>query len=101
MSQVPRDTIESTLPKKGFVLDPAKPSHKYFYHEYNGKRTGAYAYTSRGTSYKTYGDELLKRMKVELRLETLKEVRDLLLCPMDADAYNNKLIEKGVFSKNP
>ena len=83
------------------MLVPAKQSHKYFYHEYNGQRTGAYAYTSRGTSYKTYGDELLKRMKVELRLETLKEVRDLLLCPMDADAYNNKLIEKGVFSKNP
>jgi hypothetical protein len=101
MPQVPRDTIESTLPKKGFVLDPAKPSHEYFYHEYNGQRTGAYAYTSRGTSYKTYGDELLKRMKVELRLETLKEVRDLLLCPMDADAYNNKLIQKGIFSKNP
>lgn len=101
MSQVPRDTIESTLPKKGFVLAPAKQSHKYFYHEYNGKRTGAYTYTSHGSSYKTYGDELLKRMKVELRLETLKEVRDLLLCPMDADAYNNKLIEKGVFPINP
>jgi hypothetical protein len=70
-------------------------------HEYNGKKTGAYAFISRGTSYKTYGDELLKRMKLQLRLETLKEVKDLLLCPMDADAYNNKLIEKGVFSKNP
>jgi len=101
MSQVPRDTIESTLPKKGFVLDPAKQSHKYFMHEYNGKKTGAYAFTSRGTSYKTYGDELLKRMKAQLRLETLNEVKDLLLCPMDADAYNNKLIQKGIFSKNP
>lgn len=100
MSQVPRDTIESTLPKKGFVLDSSKPSHKYVMHEYNGKRTGAYAYTSHGSSYKTYGDELLKRMKVELRLESLKEIRDLLLCPMDADAYNNKLVEKGVFPKN-
>ena len=79
----------------------AKPgSAKYFMHEYNGKGTGAYAYTSHGSSYKTYGDELLKRMKVELRLESLKEVRDLLLCPMDADAYNNKLVEKGVFPKN-
>ncbi len=101
MSQVPRDTIESTLPKKGFVLDPSKHSHKYFYHEHNGQRTGAYAYTSRGTSYKTYGDELLKRMKGELRLDTLKEVRDLLLCPMDATAYNNKLVEKGLLPKIP
>jgi hypothetical protein len=38
---------------------------------------------------------------MQLRLETLKEVRDLLLCPMDADAYNKKLIEKGVFPINP
>lgn len=101
MSQVPRDTIESTLPKKGFVLVPAKQSHKYFHHEYNGKKTGAYAYTSHGSNYKTYGDELLKRMRVPLKLDTLKDVKDLLLCPMDADAYNKKLIEKGVFSKNP
>jgi hypothetical protein len=101
MSQVPRDTIESTLPQKGFVLDGTKQSHRYFYHEYNGKRTGAYAFTSRGSNYKTYGDELLKRLKVQLRLETLKDVRDLLLCPMDAEAYNNKLIEKHVFSKDP
>ncbi len=101
MSQVPRDTIESTLPKKGFVLDPAKQGHKYFMHEYNGKRTGAYTYTSHGSNYKTYGDTLLKPMRMQLRLETLKEVRDLLLCPMDADAYNKKLIEKGVFPENP
>ncbi len=101
MSQVPRDTIESNLPKKGFVLDPAKSGHKYFMHEYNGKRTGAYTYTSHGSDYKTYGDELLKRMKDQLRLDTLKEVRDLLNCPMDADAYNTKLIAKGLFSKDP
>ncbi|HEV8328456.1 MAG TPA: hypothetical protein VGQ08_13325 [Nitrospiraceae bacterium] len=101
MSQVPRDTIESSLSKKGFVLDPAKPSHKYFYHEYNGKRTGAYTYTSHGSSFKTYGDTLLKRMKIELRLDTLKDVKDLLICPMNAETYNAKLIEKGVFPKTP
>lgn len=99
MSQVPRDTIESTLPKKGFVIDSTKQSHKYFYHEYNGQRTGAYTYTSHGSSYKTYGDELLKRMKEQLRLDTLKEVRDLLLCPMDAEAYNDKLGQKGLLHK--
>lgn len=101
MSQIPRDKIESALPQKGFVLDAAKSSHKYFYHEYNGKRTGAYTYTSHGSNYKAYGDPLLKPMRMQLRLDTLKEVRDLFLCPMDADMYNNKLIEKGVFPKHP
>ena len=97
MSQVPRDMIESALPKKGFVSVPAKQSHRYFYHEYNGQRTGAYAYTSHGSNYKTYGDELLKRMRIPLKLETLKDVKDLLLCPMNLETYNNKLIAKGVF----
>jgi hypothetical protein len=96
VSQVPRDTIENNLPKKGFVLENA--AHRYFYHEYKGKRTGAYTYTSHGSGYKTYGDQLLKRMKIELRLDTLKDVRDLLTCPMDGEAYNTRLIEKGVFS---
>lgn len=101
MSQIPRDKIESTLTQKGFVLDAAKSSHKYFYHEYKGKRTGAYTYTSHGSSYKTYGDTLLKPTRMQLRLDTLKEVRDLLLCPMDADMYNTRLIGKGVFPKSP
>ena len=101
MSQISRDTIESTLQKKGFISDPAKQSHKYFMHEYNGKRTGAYTYTSHGSNYKVYGDTLLVPMRKQLRLDTLREVRDLLLCPMDADTYNKKLIRKGVFPENP
>lgn len=100
MSQIPRDTIESALPKKGFV-EGAKQSHRYFYHEYKGKRTGAYTYTSHGSNYKTYGDELLKRMRVQLRLDTLQEVRDFLNCPMTSDVYNHKLMAKGVFQKDP
>ena len=101
MSQVPRDTIESSLQKKGFALDPDRSSHKYFYHEYEGKKTGAYAYTSHGSGYKTYGDELLKRLRRLLKLDTLKDVKDLLLCPMDANTYNAKLKENGTIPENP
>lgn len=101
MSQIDREKIEGSLEKKGFVLSSDKTKHKYFMHTYKGKETGPYAYTSHGSSYKTYGDELLKRMKVELRLDTLKEVRDLLNCPMDAEAYNAKMIAKGVFPGDP
>ncbi len=97
MSQVPRDTIESSLLQKGFVQEHTH--HRYFHHEYNGKRTGVYTYTSHGSNYKTYGNPLLKPMKNQLRLDTLQEVKDLLLCPMDGEKYNNKLVEKGVFTK--
>jgi len=101
MSKVPRETIESALLKKGFVLDSSKTDHKYFMHEYKGKRTGPYTYTSHGSGYKDYGDTLLKPMKKQLKLDTLKEVKDLFICPMDAEAYNNKMIEKGIFSEVP
>lgn len=94
MSQIDRDQIERSLLKKGFIREDSH--HRYFYHEFNGKRTGAFTYTSHGSGYKTYGDPLLKRMKKELRLETLNDVKDLLGCPMDEDQYNEKLKVKGL-----
>ena len=95
--QIPRDTIESSLPKKGFVREDSH--HRYFYHEYKGKRTGAYTYTSHGSKYKTYHEPLFKRMKKELRLDRVKEVEDLFLCPIDGDGYNGKLREKGYLNE--
>jgi hypothetical protein len=93
MSQIDREQIERSLQKKGFVKE--ETHHRYFYHEHNGKRTGAFTYTSHGSGYKTYGDTLLKRMKTELRLDTLQEVKKLLECPMDGVQYNEKLKSKG------
>lgn len=92
--QVDRRQIESALPQKGFVEQ--KTHHRYFYHEYEGKRTGAYTYTSGGSGYKTYGAPLLKRMKTELRLDTIAQVADLCNCPMSGNGYNNVLKAKGV-----
>jgi len=66
------------------------------YHEFNGKRTRAYTYVSTGSGYKSYGDALLKRMKKELCLDTLQEVKRLLECDMDGAEYNRKLRSKGL-----
>ncbi len=93
--QIDTKQIESALRKKGFVEEGG--SHKYFYHEVGNKRTGAFAYTSRGSGYKTYGDSLLKIMKKELRLDTLNQVKRLMECPMDAEEYNTILKQKGIF----
>lgn len=92
--QVERRTIESNLPNKGFIEE--RSHHKYFYHEYNGLRTGAYTYTSHGSQYKDYSIPLLKRMKKELRLDTIKQVVDLFVCPLDRDGYNKILRDKGI-----
>lgn len=95
--QIERRIIESNLPSKGFVKDDST-HHKYFYHEYQGKRTGAYTYTSHGSGYKTYTINLIKRMKTHLYLKSNREVFDLCTCPIDGEEYNQKLIAKGVFT---
>ena len=90
-----RRIIEASLRKKGFIQEGG--DHRYFYHEVRGKRTGAYAYVSRGSGYKVYSDNLLSAIKKELRLDTLKQVRDFLRCPMSSEEYNSILKSKGVF----
>lgn len=49
--QVDKRIIESSLAKKGFIREETT-HHTYFYHEYNGKRTGITAYTSHGDKIK-------------------------------------------------
>ena len=95
--QIPRDTIEASLPKKGFVQEDSH--HRYFYHEYKGRRTGAYTYTSHGSKYKTYHEPLFKRMMKELRLDRTREVKELFLCPIDGVGYNQILKAKGLIKE--
>jgi hypothetical protein len=94
MAKISRDQIESALPRKGFVREDS--SHRYFYHEYYGKRTGVITFTSHGSEYKDYGDTLLKLMKRQLRLDTTRDLSMLLLCQIDGDGYNDILRQKGI-----
>lgn len=92
--QIDRKEIESSLVAKGFVREDTH--HRYFYHEVKGKRTGIQTYTSHGSDFKTYGDNLLKMMKRQLRLDTLTQVVDLLKCPMTGEDYYKNLKKKGL-----
>lgn len=92
---IKRAQIERALKSKGFVQDDSS-HHRYFHHEVKGRRTGAYAYTSRGTSYSDYSDSLIGRMKHTLKLDSTKEAIALLDCTMTADGYNSILQKKGL-----
>lgn len=94
--QIDRRKIESSLSNKGFVRKDDS-HHRYFHHEYKGKPTGAYTYTSHGSSekYKTYSEPLFRMMKEQLHLDRVKQVEELFLCPIDGDDYNQILREKG------
>ena len=91
---IPRRQIETALGAKGFVRRNNK--HRYFHHVYRGKQTGIVTFTSHGPSYKVYDDSLLGAMKRQLGLDTMRQVRDLLLCPISGDEYVRILREKGV-----
>jgi len=70
--QIPKRVIKKSLKKKGFV--EKEGDHKYFYHEYKGKRTGAYAKVSHGSrKYKDYGIQLIRLLKRQLLLILLKK----------------------------
>ena len=94
--QVERREIESNLVKKGFIKE-TNGDHRCFHHEYKGKRTGVSTYVSHGSKHKSYGISLIKEMKKQLRLDTIKDALNLLKCPMKEDQYNRILIDKNVF----
>jgi len=76
--------IAKSLLNKGFTKTVSH--HTYFHHIADGKETGAYTYLSHGGP-KDYGDSLLKPMRIQLRLETIRQVRDLFMCPLSAREY--------------
>jgi hypothetical protein len=92
--QIDRSEIEASLAAKGFIKEDSH--HRYFYHEVEGKRSGVFTYTSHGSHYKTIGDNLLKQMKKQLRLDTSAQIADLFKCPMTGDGYNELLRKKGM-----
>jgi len=86
--KVDRNKIVSNLPKKGFVKDDTH--HIYFHHHYNGDTTGIHTYVSHSKKVE-YSGNLLAQVRKQLRLDSNKDVLDLVNCPMDEDQYNNIL----------
>ena len=92
--QIDRKDIEASLVSKGFIKEDTH--HRYFHHEAEGKRTGISTHTSHGSHYKSYGDNLLKLMKKQLRMDSLGQLVDLIECPMTGDDYKEFLKKKGL-----
>lgn len=94
--KVDRARVERSLQRKGFRRD-STGHHIYFFHEYEGKKTGIKTFLSHSKKLKDISGDLLVKMKRHLRLDSTPDAVDLLECPMDGDAYNEKMIQKGVF----
>ena len=90
--------IESSLLKKGFVRKQG--DHRYYHHKFEGKFTGVNTKFSLGSKHKRIDNSLLAKIKRQLKLDTLDELRDLVDCPMSKEQYLEKLMEKGLVPRN-
>ncbi|MFZ4791823.1 MAG: hypothetical protein ACOYMW_13200 [Candidatus Competibacteraceae bacterium] len=84
--------VEKGLKAKGFQSESG--DHRYFhYYSTSGKKTRVFTKTSHGTN--EIDDILLARMAKQCQL--FRPDFDLLIdCPLSREAYERKLIEKGV-----
>lgn len=95
MRALPRDDIEIALNKKGFEMEDSR-DHRFWFFLYKGQRTEIRTKTSRGSKYKDYPIGLLKRIKEQLRLDSLNQLKDLVECPIDKEDYEEILKKKGI-----
>ena len=95
--KIRRRDLERSLPRKGFTRDATGRKHVWFYHKYKGRETSPRTCISHSPAMKDISGDLLTQMRKQLRLDTCEEVVKLVGCPMDGDAYNEKMIQKGVF----
>jgi hypothetical protein len=92
MAQRDRDEIQKALLKKGFYQK--NKDHMFFYFK---KNDAVFTKISRGSSYKTYGDDLLSKMSKQLRL-TKQELLNFIDCPLNKENYLEILRTKGFIS---
>jgi hypothetical protein len=95
---IPRKTIEKSLLSKGFVLCQEDRDHRFYHFFYKGKKTMARTKISTGTAYGEYGDSLFKLMVQQLQLQNVRQVRNLLACPMSLEEYTSLLVGRGCIS---
>jgi len=88
--------IISTLKKKGFVLNPDKGSHKFFYLEVDGKKTGIFTFVSHGS--KDYDKHLLSQIKKQLKFTENTKMDAFFECHMSGADYIDMLRKAGVLS---
>lgn len=83
----------SVLQKKGFVLNPEKGSHKFFYLVVDGKKTSINTFLSHGS--KDYDKHLMSQIKKQLKFTDSKQMDAFFDCPMSAQDYITMLRKAG------
>lgn len=89
----PRRAVESALQAKGF--ERVEGDHHYFvYVTKDGRKTRARTKTSHSPKVRDIADNLLGQMARQCLL-TKPDFLRLVDCPMDRDAYEQRLVDRG------
>ncbi len=90
---IERRSLTASLEKKGFSVSAG--DHSFFtYHTLEGQKTSVWTKTSRGTSHKTLGDQLVSLMAKQCGLNK-SQFTLFVECPLSRQEYEKILIETG------
>lgn len=78
-------TIIKVLKKKGFILNPEKDHHQFYYLTIDGKKQSIYTYFSHGKA--EYDKNLMGKLKSQLKFQDPKLAEDFFDCPLTKEMY--------------
>lgn len=84
--------IENALLSKGFIRSDS--NHRFFHLYVDGKRTPIRTYLSHGVS--EYGDDLLSKVRQQMKLRSKKELLEFIDCPVTHEDYVEIVREAGL-----
>ena len=85
--------IKAALQKKGFILEPSKNHHEFYYLKVDGKKHAIYTYLSHGV--KEYATPLMAQIKKQLKFIDSQKADDFFDCPLSAKEYIEMLKDNG------
>jgi len=88
-----RDIVQN-LSRKGFQETESAHHTHLIYHTADGKKSAVRTRVSRGSSYKSLGNDLLGKMAKQCKL-TKGDFLDLVDCPLSRDDFEKRLHDSG------
>lgn len=89
-----RQAVQQGLSDKGFVEYERTKHTYYIYHTINGEKSAVRTLVSRGTKYRSLGDELLGTMAKQCKLSKANFIK-LVDCPLAREEYEDLLRNDG------
>ncbi|MBM2816104.1 MAG: hypothetical protein HW421_2866 [Ignavibacteria bacterium] len=85
--------LQTTLTQKGFIPEPKKAHHVFYYLNIDGKKHNIYTYFSHGKS--EYDKHLMQQLKKQLKFTETSSAEEFFDCPFTMEQYIEMLKENG------